>query len=264
MDNAPPRCGKKISGHPRAGCFSNFPRARISRNSSPYLCEQTPSPSTCPKPGIRATATPFKRTPENNLGDFPTPNDIDNSEGRKSSPYGGSMPRDQRASEKAHGEPKNIMKALTTLITALLLPLFAQANTPLPATGEGGTAQRGVREKGHASVLLAQADKLATKVTLDIPAGELTEALKALAKQTGTDLVFRPEQVEGHKTPGLKGEYTPKDAITKLLKGTPLRLSTNTAGAMLIAEPKPLATSLSRDDRRGEAINLAQDRKSVV
>ncbi|MBL8266807.1 TonB-dependent siderophore receptor [Steroidobacter sp.] len=93
----------------------------------------------------------------------------------------------------------------------------------------------GVEQPQGTALRLAQSER---RVSLDIPAGDLTHALKTLADQTGADLVYRPEQVEGLKTRGVKGEYAPKDAIEKLLEGTALQLSTNAAGALLIAEPK--------------------------
>lgn len=76
---------------------------------------------------------------------------------------------------------------------------------------------------------------------IEIPAGDLAAALQLLSKQTGADLVYRPEQVAGLKTPGVKGTLTVEQAIDRLLQGTALQLSTNAAGAMLIAEPKPSA-----------------------
>lgn len=88
-----------------------------------------------------------------------------------------------------------------------------------------------------ALAMSAQADAL--KQAIDIPAGELAAALKLLAKQSGADLVYRPEQVQGLQTGGVKGELSIEEAVTKLLEGTALRLSTDATGAMLIAAPLP-------------------------
>lgn len=73
--------------------------------------------------------------------------------------------------------------------------------------------------------------------TVDIPAGDLQAALETFAKQSGTDLVFRPEQVAGLKTHGVQGELPTFEAMSKLLEGTPLKLSVSEKGAMLIAAP---------------------------
>jgi iron complex outermembrane receptor protein len=82
--------------------------------------------------------------------------------------------------------------------------------------------------------------------TMDIPAGSLKGALEALARQSGTPLVYRPEQVEGLTTRGVQGELSAQEAALRLLEGTPLKVSVNAKGAMLIAAPmvreKPTAS----------------------
>ena len=73
----------------------------------------------------------------------------------------------------------------------------------------------------------------------DIPAGPLVQALEALEKQAPIDLIFQPAQLQSFQTAGLKGMYEPAAAIRALLKGTPLRLYTDSNGAMVIAPPRP-------------------------
>jgi hypothetical protein len=51
---------------------------------------------------------------------------------------------------------------------------------------------------------------------VDIPAGELRQALLQVSEQFGTDIVFSPGQVQGFKTQGAHGELTTEQAITKL------------------------------------------------
>jgi iron complex outermembrane receptor protein len=77
------------------------------------------------------------------------------------------------------------------------------------------------------------------KRTINVPSGDLAAALDTLAKQSGTDLVYRPEQVQGLKTRGVHGELSTAEAVARLLEGTPLTLSTDPSGAMLIAQPLP-------------------------
>src|SRR5882724_9830463 len=72
---------------------------------------------------------------------------------------------------------------------------------------------------------------------VDIPAGDLSQALLLLSKQYGADLVYRPEQVYGLKTHGANGEFTTEQAVTRLLQGTPLELRLDSSGAILIAPP---------------------------
>jgi len=92
---------------------------------------------------------------------------------------------------------------------------------------------------------------------IEIPAGELTVALQALAKQTGLELVYQSEQLKGLKTIGLSGKFSPADAVNKLLQGTGLELTTDSTGAMLIATPHGHAPSTRLSPSAAEA-RLAQ------
>lgn len=87
----------------------------------------------------------------------------------------------------------------------------------------------------------------------DIPAGRLSEALTQLARQTGAEVVYRPEQIQGLTTAGVRGELTVSDAIVKLLQGTPLMLRKDATGALLIANPQS-----SMNDASNRRIRLAQ------
>ena len=78
---------------------------------------------------------------------------------------------------------------------------------------------------------------------LDVPAGELIAALKALTQQSGVDLVYRSEQLEGLSTQGVSGAFSPQEAVTRLLEGTALTVKTDPSGAMLIALPRSAPTS---------------------
>ena len=82
-----------------------------------------------------------------------------------------------------------------------------------------------------------------TPKKVDIPAGDLRQALPQLSKTYGADLVYRPEQVAGLTTHGVHGELTTKQAVSLLLEGTPLELRTDPSGAMLIA-PAPVSMTL--------------------
>lgn len=78
---------------------------------------------------------------------------------------------------------------------------------------------------------------------IDVPAGELIAALKALTQQSGVDLVYRSEQLEGLSTQGVSGAFSPQEAVTRLLEGTALTVKTDPSGAMLIALPRSAPTS---------------------
>src|SRR2546430_17018441 len=78
---------------------------------------------------------------------------------------------------------------------------------------------------------------------INVPPGELVSALESLSKQAAVELVYQPEQLRSFRTRGVKGTYTPQDAVRILLKGTPLELRTDPSGAMLIAPPHANTTS---------------------
>jgi TonB family protein len=81
---------------------------------------------------------------------------------------------------------------------------------------------------------------------IDVPSGELIAALEALAQQSGVDLVYRSEQLEGLSTQGVSGAFSPQEAVTRLLEGTALIVKTDPSGAMLIALPRSAPTSGSK------------------
>ncbi len=85
------------------------------------------------------------------------------------------------------------------------------------------------------------------KHPIDIPSGDLGAALDLLARQTRVDIVYRPEQARGLRTRGVKGELSTTDAAARLLEGTPLILSTDASGAIMVAAP------LHRDERTTSA-----------
>jgi TonB-dependent receptor len=93
---------------------------------------------------------------------------------------------------------------------------------------------------------------------IEIPAGDLIQALKTLARQSGIDLVYRTDQLEGFRTPGINGTYSSTEAVLKLLEGTPLVIKTDASGAILITRPTanlptPTASSLSTPQSAADA-----------
>ena len=53
-----------------------------------------------------------------------------------------------------------------------------------------------------------------------IPAGSLKDALDALASQAGVSVLFSPDLVTGKRTRGVSGQFTPAEALGRLLEGT--------------------------------------------
>ena len=94
---------------------------------------------------------------------------------------------------------------------------------------------------------------------VNVPAGDLIAALKTLAQQSGADLVYRSDQLEGLRTQGVSGTLSAQEAVTKLLEGTTLTLKTDSSGAMLIALPRastaPSVTGTQNDHSAAGADN---------
>ncbi|MFT4198517.1 MAG: TonB-dependent receptor [Pseudoxanthomonas sp.] len=91
------------------------------------------------------------------------------------------------------------------------------------------------------SALAARAQ--AATATLDIPAGDLSTALDALARQSGAELIYRPDQVRHRHTAGAHGQLSAGQALDKLLAGSGLVASRDASGALLIAQATTPAVS---------------------
>jgi iron complex outermembrane recepter protein len=90
------------------------------------------------------------------------------------------------------------------------------------------------------AMLLAATAFAQSPQRIEVPAGDLVAALESLAKQTNVNLVYPAAEMQGIKTPGVSGNLTPREAVVKLLEGTPLQLQTDeVTGAMLISEQAP-------------------------
>ena len=69
-------------------------------------------------------------------------------------------------------------------------------------------------------VQLGQAEQT---LTYDIPAGSLANALNLFADESGIQLVYGTEIAEGLRTNGVRGDYTPEQALRLLLAGSGIR-----------------------------------------
>ncbi|SDR19700.1 Secretin and TonB N terminus short domain-containing protein [Pseudoxanthomonas sp. CF385] len=84
------------------------------------------------------------------------------------------------------------------------------------------------------AALAAQAQ--AAPGRIDLPAGELATALNTLAKQSGTQLVYRADQMKGRRTTGVQGAATTDQALERLLKGSGFEAKRDASGAVLIVQ----------------------------
>lgn len=73
----------------------------------------------------------------------------------------------------------------------------------------------------HAPIATAQTAE-STRKTVDVPAGNLEDALNAFARQSGITLSFDPALVQGRRAAALKGTYSAQEGLTRLLTGSQL------------------------------------------
>jgi len=75
----------------------------------------------------------------------------------------------------------------------------------------------------------------AKRSKFDIDAGAALDALKRFAEQSGRQLLYAVADVDGVTTNEVKGELTPRDAIERLIAGTPLVALQTENGAIAVS-----------------------------
>lgn len=89
----------------------------------------------------------------------------------------------------------------------------------------------------------AAADTAETRYPFDIPAGQLPDALRAMGRQAGRNIMFNPALVEGKSAPQLRDRLTIDEAITRILGDTNLTYEPAPGDTILIMEKAPVAQS---------------------
>jgi outer membrane receptor protein involved in Fe transport len=74
--------------------------------------------------------------------------------------------------------------------------------------------------------------QLDVRWTVELAEQPLDAALRGLAKQAGLQLLFEPALVAGRRAPPLRGEWTSRDALAKLLEGTGLEAYEHVPGVL--------------------------------
>lgn len=72
-------------------------------------------------------------------------------------------------------------------------------------------------------------------VELHLPAGPLQASLNALARQSGIQLLFAADSVDGRSAPALQGRYAPREALQRLLQGHDLTLKERAPGVFVVS-----------------------------
>ncbi len=72
------------------------------------------------------------------------------------------------------------------------------------------------------------------KRRFDLSADDAATSLRVFMEQSGTEIVYPADTVRGTRTNAVKGEYTPREAIEKMLAGTRLVASETKNGVLSI------------------------------
>ncbi len=84
---------------------------------------------------------------------------------------------------------------------------------------------------GYPSLLLAQEQLHA----FDIPAQELDSALRAFARASLQQVVFEDDAVKGKRSVAVKGEFTARDALDRLLGGSGMKVRAGESGLLIVS-----------------------------
>ena len=94
-----------------------------------------------------------------------------------------------------------------------------------------------------------------------IAAQPLASALRQLASQTGTNILFQPETVRGRNARTIDGNMTPEQAARQLLQGSPLDVRVDGSGALIVS---PRASVVSSSDGANDVTATADPADIVV
>ncbi|QNH10881.1 TonB-dependent receptor [Xanthomonas sp. SI] len=83
------------------------------------------------------------------------------------------------------------------------------------------------------------ADGQAAGTQLNIPAGPLRAALEALARQSGAQLIYRADQLDGARSAGAHGQLDTAQALQRVLHGSGFVAQRDASGAWLVRRQEP-------------------------
>jgi TonB-dependent receptor len=99
---------------------------------------------------------------------------------------------------------------------------------------------------------------VAQQSTISIPPGDLKSALDAYVRETGRQLIYRPDEVSGIHSPGAQGHLTPDAALNSLLSGTGFTIQNDASGAVAVVR------AVGNGPTNGESIVVTGIRQSLA
>lgn len=83
----------------------------------------------------------------------------------------------------------------------------------------------------------------AVRYTIEQPSQDMAQALRAIARQTGTSVLFEPETVAGRVARPVSGRLSPLEAIKAALQGTGMTAEPMADGAVVVKPAPPAAAA---------------------
>ena len=104
-----------------------------------------------------------------------------------------------------------------------------------------------------------------SKKRFDLPADSAELSLKRFSKQAGIEVVFATQSTTGVRTPEVRGEFNPLEALSRLLAGTPLSARSEDDGHTILIDrenaPSPSTRTTASDNSIAPATN---EKKNVL
>ena len=107
--------------------------------------------------------------------------------------------------------------------------------------------------RGVCILVLMAGSARAQGANFSLPAQPLSDSLKAVAQQTGQNILFTPDAVAGLEAPELHGHLSGGDAVAALLKDTDLVADPDGNGGLIVhaaSAPRPGQAPRSAATRR--------------
>lgn len=118
---------------------------------------------------------------------------------------------------------------------------------------------------GVAAVAIsAPAPALAQAIEFDIPAQGLGPALQQFAVRADTQILFSPELVSSYRTEGVRGSFTPEEALRRLLRGTGLDFQKSGQNVFVLRRNGPQRASAQGPLDEGAAAQTAPEAPAAI
>lgn len=107
------------------------------------------------------------------------------------------------------------------------------------------------------------------KKSYNLPRGDASATLKQFASLSGQPIVYLIERVRGEQTNAIAGEFTPREALERMLAGTALTVAQDAAtGAFVISRQRPVAPPAAKREAnsapQSEPVPPATMKRSLV